>query len=86
VADDDSPGKTPPPEVITFGADGSYRVSGNGEPFNGRFRVDGEDVVLTVLVEGTTRAMRRGFKLDAKGLHFANTVQGSFAHYTRIKP
>ncbi len=85
TADDDQPGKKPDPEVITFAKDGTWRVSEVKEPFGGRYRVDGEEVVMTFIAEGNTRVLRRGFKIDAQGLHFANVKTG-FAHYVRVTP
>jgi len=84
VKDDDTPGKKPPPETITFRTGGTYRVEGSGEPFDGRYRVDGEEIVMSVVVDGNTRVMRRRFRLDAEGLHFANPNQG-FAHYSPVR-
>jgi len=84
IKDDDKPGAKPPAEIIAFRANGTYRVEGSGEPFDGRYRVEGEEVVMTVVIEGNTKVMRRRFKLDTEGLHFANPTQG-FAHYVPVK-
>jgi len=84
VKDDDTPGQKPPNEVITFSEDGMWRVTDVKEPFGGRCRVQGEEVLMTMLVDGNTRSHRRRFKLDAEGLHFAN-VQNGYAHYVRVK-
>lgn len=85
TTDDDSPGKVPPPEVITFKADGTFQVTGNGEPFSGRFRLENDEVVMILVVDGNTRVRRRRYKVDEQGLHFANDNPG-FAHYLRVKP
>jgi hypothetical protein len=82
--DDDAPNKTPPNEVITFSADGTWKVTSDKEPIGGRCRVEGEEVVMLMIVENNTRSRRRRFKLDAEGLHFANP-DGGYAHYVKVK-
>ncbi len=85
VRDDDIPGQKVNEEVITFSPDRTWRVTNVATPFGGRFRVHGEEVVMIMTVEGNDKSLRRGFKLDAEGLHFANHKEGSYAHYVRVK-
>jgi hypothetical protein len=85
TADDETPGKTPPPEVITFKGDGTWQTTGGVEPLSGRLRVEGVEVVMIMVIEGNTRVRRRRFTVDAQGLHLANAETGS-QHYVRVKP
>jgi hypothetical protein len=83
-ADDENPGLQPPEERLTLTPDGKWKMSAAGGPTEGRYRVQGEEILLLTEVEGNTRAQRRGFKLDQEGLHLANRGQG-YAHYKRAK-
>jgi hypothetical protein len=82
--DDAAPGRKVTPEVITFSEAGTWQVTEAGEPFGGRCRVEGGELVMTLVMGRETQVRRRGFKLDAEGLHFVN-AQGGYAHYVRVK-
>ena len=84
VKDDDNPGQQPPAEAVTFNANGTYHIEDFRGSFDGRYRMEEGLIVMTIVVDGNTRVIRRPFKQDPEGLHLANRWQG-FAHYVLVK-